>query len=808
MRCVTRSSTFEGLRGRAALGAVPDSAWCLRLATRVPKPHKSLHVKSAGSLFSTPLQTLPDSATHWSQCHDEYCAATVAALSLSCECFTGMSNDMPANIQGSRELTTLTVDVWLAMISASVGAVSSFTALRLAVRVAASKRTHAIVCLAFSGATAVGFGLWCADAVGVLSFTSPVFTPSVMIAVLLPIPVAAAAQIAALLLLIHGRPSIPRILASGATAAGGISLAWHITLFCLGQADAFSTAFSDLAASLVVGTVAWAGGLWITYQVHGRRSWRASLGSLAGVFCGLVAISAPLLATLAHRHAALGLLCGYVSCGGVELLAIALAALAMADLTVTAVVAVYGGRLEVRAGRSARELDEVHTRLQYLATHDALTGLPNWLLFKERIAQAVADTERPGRALAVVVIDLDRFSSFNHSMGHGAGDWLLTEVSRRVGTVITSEDTFARLGSDEFVVLIDHVAARVEAKALTTRILEALEEPMWLNGTEVYVRPSIGVSVWPDDGRRVDDLLAHAEAAMATAKKRGGNSVDFFRREMTDSMQERLELENDLRRAVAAGEFELWFQPEISSKTGRIVTAEALLRWRHPVRGVIGPTSFIPLAEETGLMIPLGEWVVREVCRLASGWQSNGATPMRVAVNLSATQFRHQNLLEVIRSALETTGLDAALLEVELTESSVMTNPEESAGVLKQLRKMGVTVAIDDFGVGYSSLSYLRRFPIDKLKIDRSFVRDLPTSTTDESIVRAIISLAHSVSLQVVAEGVETEEQLNFIRALGCDLWQGFYCCEPQTAEVFSETLAEQFATRTGIIAALARVTR
>jgi len=236
-----------------------------------------------------------------------------------------------------------------------------------------------------------------------------------------------------------------------------------------------------------------------------------------------------------------------------------------------------------------------------------------------------------------------------------------------VGAVIRPEDTFARLGSDEFVVLIDNVDARVEAKAVTERILSALEESVWLNGAEVYVRPSIGVSVWPDDGRRVDDLLAHAEAAMATAKKRGGNSVEFFRREMTDSMQERIALENDLRRAIAAGEFEVWFQPELSAKSGRIATAEALLRWRHPQRGVIGPASFIPLAEETGLMIPLGEWVIREACRLASQWQVNGTMPIRVAVNLSATQFRHQNLLEVIRSALQTSGLDASFLEVELT---------------------------------------------------------------------------------------------------------------------------------------------
>jgi EAL domain-containing protein (putative c-di-GMP-specific phosphodiesterase class I) len=328
-----------------------------------------------------------------------------------------------------------------------------------------------------------------------------------------------------------------------------------------------------------------------------------------------------------------------------------------------------------------------------------------------------------------------------------------------------------------------------------------------INGADVSVRPSIGVSVWPDDGRRVDDLLAHAEVAMALAKERGGE-VQFFQRGMTDSMHERLALENDLRRGLAAGEFELSFQPVMSAKTGRIITAEALLRWRHPLRGVIGPSSFIPLAEESGLMIPLGEWVIRETCRYAAAWQLNHGSQIRLAVNLSATQFRHQNLVEVIRSALAAENLDPRCLEIELTESAVMTNPEESVGVLKQLRKMGVTVAVDDFGTGYSSLSYLRRFPIDKLKIDRSFVRDLATSRTDESIVRAIISLAHSVGLQVVAEGVESEEQLRCVRALGCDHWQGYYCCEPQPAELFGAMLRDQAGSRTGLAAEIGRAPR
>ncbi|HEY0802799.1 MAG TPA: GGDEF domain-containing phosphodiesterase, partial [Steroidobacteraceae bacterium] len=335
-------------------------------------------------------------------------------------------------------------------------------------------------------------------------------------------------------------------------------------------------------------------------------------------------------------------------------------------------------------------------------------------------------------------------------------------------------------------------------------ILEAFKEPLRVNGMEVSVRATIGVSVWPDDGRRCDDLLDHAELAMTIAKERGGGQVLFFRPGMTDSMQERLALENDLRRALAAEEFELYYQPEISIKTGKIAAAEALLRWRHPTKGLIGPSSFISLAEETGLMIPLGEWALRQACRQARAWQLELGTSFRIAVNLSATQFRHQNTLQMIHSALSDAGLDARALEIELTESALMTNPEESAGVLKQLRKMGVSVAIDDFGTGYSSLSYLRRFPIDKLKIDRSFIRDLTISGTDESIVRAIVSLARSVGLMVVAEGIESVEQLEFVTRLECDQWQGFHCCPPQTAARFETMLEDRSGTRTGIVAALA----
>ncbi|HEV2228282.1 MAG TPA: EAL domain-containing protein [Steroidobacteraceae bacterium] len=683
----------------------------------------------------------------------------------------------------------MTVDGWLAMLAAVIALVASQTTLDVTTRLSASSRRR-VLCRTVSGALALGAGLWCLDLVGLLALGTRNWAEADLTILFAAFAVAVLDLMGMLAVFAGSEPSTSRILAGSTAAAAGISATYWTAVAALGPARPAGGIVRPLILSVTLAFAAFTSAFWLRYRVAPKPSWAGLAGKAAAGLLGAAALLLMPLSAWQGGTLAFGSF-GRGPDGGRQLLGAALGAAGFAILVITRIAVFYERRLAERTAQCARELEEVHTRLQYLATHDSLTGLPNWLLFKERLAQAVADTARPERAIAVAVLDLDHFSSLNHSLGHGAGDWLLSEVARRVGSVLRPGDLLARLGSDEFVVLIDSLAARVDAEAVTRDILAELREPFSINGADVSVRPSIGVSVWPDDGRRVDDLLAHAEVAMALAKERGGE-VQSFQHGMTDSMHERLALENDLRRGLAAGEFELSFQPVMSARTGRIITAEALLRWRHPLRGVIGPSSFIPLAEESGLMIPLGEWVIREACRYAAAWQLDHASQIRLAVNLSATQFRHQNLVEVIRSALAAENLDARCLEIELTESAVMTNPEESVGVLKQLRKMGVTVAVDDFGTGYSSLSYLRRFPIDKLKIDRSFVRDLATSRTDESIVRAIISLAHSVGLQVVAEGVETEEQLRCVRALGCDHWQGYYCCEPQPAELFGAMLHDQ----------------
>jgi diguanylate cyclase (GGDEF)-like protein len=649
---------------------------------------------------------------------------------------------------------------------------------------------------------ALGFGLWATNFVEVFSLGLPERPIAGIAGLIMPFAIAASCQTCALLFVACREPDASEITGSAFALAFGVG-ATHLAALGdpLGQL-VLPDEFPWICGSFLVTFVTFLSALWVWLKRRHDRSWRAAGIRILVTIAAGTGVLAPNAQALVHSHVVFGGCCEGPA--PARLLMISIAAVGCAVLTVAQVIALCCDRLKKRADRSARDLEEAHSRLHYLATHDSLTGLPNRQRFKDRLAKSIADTKRPGRAVAIALFDLDHFSALNHSLGHGVGDWLLTEVARRVTAVISNSTTLARLDGDEFAVLIDDVAARLEAQAVTDAILATFEEPLRVNGKEIHVRSTIGVSVWPDDGRRADDLLAHAEIAMTIAKERGRGQALFFQSGMNDSMQERLAFESDLRRALVAREFELYYQPEISIRTGRIVAAEALLRWRHPTKGLIGPTSFISLAEETGLMIPLGEWVLREACRQARVWQVEKGFFCPVAVNLSATQFSHHDILQTIRSALSAAGLHGNALEIELTESALMTNPEESAGILKQLRKMGVTVAIDDFGTGYSSLSYLRRFPIDKLKIDRSFIRDLAVSRTDESIVRAIVSLARSVGLQVVAEGIESAEQLELVARLECAQWQGYHCCPPQPAERFETMLAGHAETRTGLVAALA----
>ncbi|HEY7889256.1 MAG TPA: bifunctional diguanylate cyclase/phosphodiesterase [Steroidobacteraceae bacterium] len=702
---------------------------------------------------------------------------------------------------------TRTVDPIIAALAAGIAALTAYGCLSAASWVA-NVRPRWTLRLIAGNSAALGLGLWSACVLEALALSPRGWPPLAASGWLLPLALAAAGQLCGLVFVATREPDVPAIAGSAFSFAIAIGETQWLSLQAGGGLLDSAAARAAAAGFLLLAFGGFALALWLTL---GRRRPGAHSGNAARVALSLALAIAilglgagvPFGPRLASEHEfGEGLL-------GTRLLAAALAALAAAALIVRQLIATFQRRLEEYASRSRHDLAEAHARLQHIATHDPLTGLPNWNLLKERLAKSLAERHRPGRTIAVAAIDLDRFSSINHSLGHGVGDGVLIEIAHRLEASVPAPHTLARVGGDSFGLLVDGVSARMDAHAITSAMLASLEQPFLIHGEEVRVRSSIGVSVCPDDARRGDDLLAHAEAALVTSKRHGGGRVLFFDPSMSDSMRERLALENDLRRALAAREFEIHYQPQISTRTGKILSVEALLRWRHPQKGLIAPSSFIPLAEQTGLIVPLDAWVLGEACRQARAWLTDAGLNFKVAVNLSAMQFRCPDILETIVSAVDAAALDPRSLEIELTESALMIDPEKSASALKLLRSMGVSIAIDDFGTGYSSLSYLRRLPIDKLKIDRSFVRDLPTSPTDESIIRAIVSLAHSVGLQVVAEGVETAEQLECIRALDCDQWQGYYCCAPQPAAELAERLAADSATSaTGLRAALTRASR
>jgi len=440
--------------------------------------------------------------------------------------------------------------------------------------------------------------------------------------------------------------------------------------------------------------------------------------------------------------------------------------------------------------RILQQRRRTENRLNHLALHDDLTALPNRLMLNQRLDQALSRHRRAGTKLAVLFMDLDRFKVINDSLGHEAGDDLLCRVAERLRAQSREGDTVARVGGDEFVVLVENHENMMDVSACARRLIEQLSVPYALGRTNCHVTASIGISIFPADGNDSQSLLKAADVAMYRAKQAGRNNYLFYSPVMNEHTVERLELESDLRHALERGEFLLHYQPKVELETGSIIGVEALLRWKHPLHGLVPPMDFISLAEETGLIAPIGEWALATACARNKAWQDEGLAKMSVAVNLSARQFADPMLLPKLKRIIGESGLDPSCLELEITESMVMSHPAEAVAVLESLKSIGVQIAIDDFGTGYSSLAYLKRFPIDTIKVDRSFIRDIATDSGDKKITRAIIAMAHSMKIKVVAEGVETWDQLAFLRAQKCDAVQGFLLFRPLPEEEVAGTLA------------------
>jgi diguanylate cyclase (GGDEF)-like protein/PAS domain S-box-containing protein len=446
--------------------------------------------------------------------------------------------------------------------------------------------------------------------------------------------------------------------------------------------------------------------------------------------------------------------------------------------------------------RDVSAAHDMALRMTHSAQHDFLTGLPNRMLLNDRIGRAIASAPRHSKHVAVLFLDLDGFKHINDSLGHPTGDRLLQSVAHRLVECVRASDTVSRQGGDEFVVLLSEAAQWVDAAAVARRMLQAVAEPHGIDQHILHVTTSIGVSVYPDDGEDAETLIKNADTAMYQAKENGRQGYQFFTPAMNARAVERQSIEESLRRALEQREFMLLFQPKINLRTGAIVGAEALIRWAHPTRGLISPAQFIPIAEDCGLIVPIGNWVLRGACEQARAWADADLPDATIAVNVSARELTGERFLEGLFAILAETGLDPRSLEVELTESVLMKHPESAASILQALRSGGMQVAVDDFGTGYSSLSYLRKFAVDALKIDQSFVSQIASAGDDASIVTAVISMARSLKLRVVAEGVETLEQLAFLQALDCDEAQGFYFSRPVAPQEFAQLL------RTGIPAA------
>jgi diguanylate cyclase (GGDEF)-like protein len=455
--------------------------------------------------------------------------------------------------------------------------------------------------------------------------------------------------------------------------------------------------------------------------------------------------------------------------------------------------ALLGGRISELRRRLRRTNDELSSALatiQKMATHDTLTALPNRALFNESLVHAIEQAKRHQRPAALFFMDLDRFKNINDTLGHGMGDRVLQEAARRLTASVRASDLVARLGGDEFVLLVEDCGDAAHLVDIAAKVLEGFQASFMVDGQELALSASIGICTYPADGEDAETLLSNADIAMYRAKEQGRNRHCFYAAELNKLSQERLALEAALKHAVERSQIEVFYQPKIDFADGHVSGLEALIRWRHPVHGLLLPDRFISIAEETGLIIPIGYWTLRRVCERARRWQEQGIH-LPIAVNLSASQFHEPELVRELSSILKATGVAPDMIELEITESMVMRDPERALGVMQALRAMGVRLSIDDFGTGHSSLGYLKRFPIDRLKVDRTFVRDLPHNGDDLAITRAVIAMAHSLRMSVVAEGVEDQKQFDLLREEGCDEFQGYYCRPPLEEPELLRFLAE-----------------
>ncbi len=682
-------------------------------------------------------------------------------------------------------------NAWLVLLSFAIAVLASYTALDMASNVSTARGRSAWRWLA-AGACAMGIGIWSMHFTGMLAFSLPIplgYDPAITVASLL-IAIASSA----FALWWASRPSLSwQSVVWGALVMGaGISAMHYTGMAAMRMVPGIQFKYSLVALSVGVAVLASGVALQLAFRLRAHSSsvklWRAGAAVIMGT-----AIIGMHYTGMAAAQFPVGTLCGAALDGfRSDGLAVSVAIGTVSVLVLALTVSVFDLRLKTRASALAESQARAQ-ELGHLAMHDMLTGLPNRAAFEARLKESMTNTDRHGRPVAVMFIDLDGFKAVNDALGHHAGDLLLIEVARRMLRALRPGDMVARLGGDEFVTIVETVQPN-DAVELAKDVLDCLDRRFELQGLELRLSASVGIAVYPDNGKHPHELLRAADAAMYRAKSQGKNGYWFYDPSLEANAREQLQLAQDLRRAVERNELILYYQPKFDISGETIVGVEALLRWNHPTRGLILPEKFIALAEKVGLILPIGEWVIHEACRQIASWRSMGLTNWTMAVNLSAIQIRHAALPDIVCASLERHAVAPHCLVLEITEST-MVEVDASMQVIERLYQAGVQIAIDDFGIGYSSLLNLKRLPVHEIKIDRGFVRELESRTSDEAIVSAIVMMGKTLNLRIVAEGVETPEQHALLSGIGCHSMQGFLFAHPMPADRLVESIEQDGAT-------------
>lgn len=675
----------------------------------------------------------------------------------------------------------------LVIISLCVAILASYTALDLTGRIATANG-RAVHCWTAGGAFAMGIGVWSMHFIGMLAFKLPIDLGYDLSITLLSLLIGILSCGFALWLV--SQAQLPAWqLAFGALVMGaGISAMHYTGMAAMRMQPGIDYDPTLFSTSLLIAVGASGAALWIAFRLRQHAPNVRLIRAGAAVIMGVAIVGMHYTGMAAAQFPA-GSFCGAAANGlsgnGLDNLVLITT---LAVLSIALLTSILDARLEARTASLAQSLTEANRELTQLALHDTLTGLPNRMLLADRIDQGISRVDNEGGCLALMFIDLDGFKPVNDAFGHHMGDQLLREVSLRLREDLRGQDTLARIGGDEFVLLVQ-LSEPDDAMSLAARQVSLIARAFRVAEHDLQISASVGIALYPGNGQTAHELLMNADAAMYHAKGTGKNGYSFFDVSMNSNARKQLQLLQDLRNAVDQSEFSLHYQPKFDAHNGRPVGAEALLRWEHPTQGMLLPDKFIELAEKTGLIIPIGEWVLNEACRQMREWYVLGYTHWRIAVNLSALQFCHAGLVQSVAKALATHHLPANSLTLEITETTAMSDADASMTVLQELSDMGVDLSIDDFGTGYSSLMYLKRLPANELKIDRGFVRDLERDSDDAAIVSAIVALGQALGLRIVAEGVETGSQQDFLTQLGCDSLQGYLLGHPLPAERFMKEI-------------------